>query len=498
MTAEALTSRAPDSPPPPGGHGKKPTNEPDSNPAVPSVFAGVAIIAVAADILGRSGAASVATAVMTCVVVGVLVATGQVRSKMAGLALATAIAFAAWLPFRASPWLVPFNLLVIFGLVAVGTVFHQTQDLTVRSFTLLRRATGALLRSGGAGPAFLAKPIVDGVKPRHMKKIFSLGLGLALATPIVTILTTLLASADAVFASLLRPGFSAESIVGHVFLLALGAVTGTLLLHRASTPPPLVEAPARRRLLGATETAVVLGAVVVVFGAFVIAQVVTAAGGADHILETAGLTRAEYAREGFFQLLAVSALSLGLVMSSSHRVSGTSPARRVAALGVAVSTLTIAIVAVSIIRLMLYVDAFGLTMLRLYTLVFAAWIGVVFLCVIGKELGIQWLVSRQGASIVASGLAMLFALNVMNPEAFVVRHNVDHGAVRFDAFYAADLSVDALPALAEAARDHPELREAIEEAVCHRAESAVATNWLGSLSGRSAKASRQELCADAS
>ena len=54
--------------------------------------------------------------------------------------------------------------------------------------------------------------------------------------------------------------------------------------------------------------------------------------------------------------------------------------------------------------------------------------------------------------MVAAGLVALLALNVANPEALVVRHNVAFAerTGRFDPLYLTDLSDDAVPALVDA------------------------------------------------
>jgi hypothetical protein len=54
---------------------------------------------------------------------------------------------------------------------------------------------------------------------------------------------------------------------------------------------------------------------VALFGAFAAAQLVVLAGGGRHVIETAGLTYAQYARSGFFQLLAVAVITLLILMS---------------------------------------------------------------------------------------------------------------------------------------------------------------------------------------
>ena len=109
-------------------------------------------------------------------------------------------------------------------------------------------------------------------------------------------------------------------------------------------------------------------------------------------------------------------------------------------------------------RLFLYEQAFGLTMLRLYAQTAIVWVGLVLVFVALSILGVggrrTWVWSAAGVT----ALVMLFAMNVMNPERFVVRHNVAHQrTTAFDPSYLDDLGDDALPELAS----HPEMREQI-------------------------------------
>ena len=70
-----------------------------------------------------------------------------------------------------------------------------------------------------------------------------------------------------------------------------------------------------------------LGVLDALFLAFVAVQATVLFGGHRHVLETEGLTYAEYARQGFWQLLWVSALTL-LVLSAVIRVAGREQHRR--------------------------------------------------------------------------------------------------------------------------------------------------------------------------
>ena len=98
-----------------------------------------------------------------------------------------------------------------------------------------------------------------------------------------------------------------------------------------------------------------------------------------------------------------------------------------------------------------FASVYGLSMLRLYCLVFAGWIALVY-----GALGLA--LTRLGerrqwfpAAIVVTGIAGLLALNVASPEALVVRYNVaaTDQTQRLDPDYLVTLSADAMPALAD-------------------------------------------------
>ena len=75
--------------------------------------------------------------------------------------------------------------------------------------------------------------------------------------------------------------------------------------------------PAERHAwLGVTETIVILGALDAVFLAFVVVQIRYLFGGASLVSVSPGLTYAEYARHGFFALIAVAALSLPVLLAA--------------------------------------------------------------------------------------------------------------------------------------------------------------------------------------
>jgi hypothetical protein len=247
------------------------------------------------------------------------------------------------------------------------------------------------------------------------------------------------------------------------------------------------------------EATVVLGSLVALFTAFAAAQLFALSSGGRHVLRTAGLTYATYARSGFFQLLAVAAITLVAIVAlrAATDLAGDTDRRRFTVLAELTIGLTLVIVVVALRRLALYEAEFGLTMLRLYSSVFAVWIGLV---VVLAGTAIAGLGRRRAwfpAASAGAGLVLLLALNVVNPEAVVARHNVDR-AVRtqkVDPSYLARLSDDAVPTLVGALGRLPEAAQGqVLAAVCAGPEPPFTGFWATNTARRRATEARRRVC----
>jgi hypothetical protein len=264
----------------------------------------------------------------------------------------------------------------------------------------------------------------------------------------------LLASADPAFARLLDDLMPTVDDSGGaravLFVLAAGAVLGAgfVLMAPPAPPGPRASGPARLRRV---EWALPIGLLVALFGLFVGVQFATLFGSDGYVRRTTGLTYAEYARGGFWQLLAVTVLALGVVLLASRYAPTPTSADRTwkRTLLAALAGLTLVIVASALRRMWLYQEAYGFTTLRLVVLTCELWLGACFLLVLVAVLRLRARpVVREMA---AAGVVALLALAALDPDGFVAAYNVDRYATtgQLDTWYLGTLSADAVPALAE-------------------------------------------------
>ncbi len=384
--------------------------------------------------------------------------------------VALAAVFACWFTLRASPWLLAPDLLVaisLLGLAASIAVRGSVHDLGVSEVGA--RALQAVVQMV-AGAAFVATPALRA--RGRVSAAAPLIRGVLIAAPIAALLAALLASADPVFASFFNLNVNVGQLLLDIAFVALGALSVAGLLRlAASEPVERVDGPAWR--LGATEALVVLAVLDAVFVAFAVAQVLAATGAAGDTLRSAGV-------------LWVSGITLAVLFLFSRisRFSDRKSQLAFMVLAQCAIALTLLIVVVAFRRLSLYEEAYGFTMLRLYSHIFAVWVAAVFLLLAVDFLGLwsrrRWFIG----AMLATGMTVLLGLNFVNPEAVVVSLNTNHAqtAHKIDGDYLAQLSSDATPALL-ASRDaiDPALRLQVNQAACAGARSysppAAAFNW---------------------
>ncbi|MEV6657869.1 DUF4153 domain-containing protein [Nocardia fluminea] len=279
------------------------------------------------------------------------------------------------------------------------------------------------------------------------------GISVVATAAVLVVFVPLLGGADATFAKLLNglvPTVDGPATWQWIFLFAV-VTTGVLgALYLLAGPPPRASDSARpRRLWSRSEWMLPVGALTVLFAVFVGAQFVALFGGDDYVQRTAGLTYAEYARSGFWQLSAVSVLTLAVILAVLRwSVQDTAADRRsLRVLLSAVSVLALVIVCSALGRMWTYQQAYGFTVLRLLVTTCELWVGLVYVLVLIAIARLRWgWVSRAA---IGTALGTLIALALLDPEQLVAERNIDRWQTsgRLDADYLSGLSPDILPAL---------------------------------------------------
>lgn len=366
-------------------------------------------------------------------------------------------------------WSRPLWGLATLALLGVGTIRAAgwlfvlcllTAAMTAALTVADGRSVRAILFSGLITPlsVFRSMPWVARGLARPARPGQERGIGRALAAVAVslvllTVFGLLFSSADAAFAGLVDrglPDLSPSTVVRWVFVFGIvgAALLGAVYVFAA--PPDLTGLtadPGRKRLRRA-EWVLPVALLDALFVLFVAVQVTSLFGGSDHVLRTAGLTYAEYARGGFWQLLAVSVLTLLVIGAAAWwapRESRTDRALIRILLG-GLTLLSLVVVASALYRMDVYADAYGATRLRLLVATCELWLGLIFVLIAaaGVRLWAGWLPQLAlGTAVLA-----LLALAAVNPDRLIAERNVDMYARtgRLDVGYLSRLSADAVPA----------------------------------------------------
>ena len=384
-----------------------------------------------------------------------------------------AIPFAAGFAWRDSDFLTFLNVVAVATTLTLVTMRAQAIPLRVAGFVkyIWGAAFTALNAVAGVFSLLFIKIKWNEIQSGGWsKKALPVGRGILIALPIVLLFGGLLMAADAVFEGMVKKIIDikiVKEIFKHFFFTGLGAWIAGGILHGIffSKEVRLPENPLSRSLvIGNTETTIALGLLNLLFLGFVLVQFRYLFGGANLVEVTPGLTYAEYARRGFFELVTVAGLILPLLLGWHWLLPKENPKSKKlfqVLAGVMIALLFV-IMASAVKRMRLYQSEYGLTELRLYTTVFMAWLAAIFVW-----FGLTVLRNRRERFMfgaVATGFVAIFALQAINPDNLIVRTNVSlaQAGKEFDVDYAATLSDDALPAIVEAL---PFLKEAEQKKV---------------------------------
>ncbi|MFJ8045347.1 DUF4153 domain-containing protein [Kitasatospora sp. NPDC096147] len=323
-----------------------------------------------------------------------------------------------------------------------------------------RRWPAVLLAPLGLGlHAFSVLPwLVRGLRARPVpsaRRVLPVVRTVLVTGGLLVVFGALFASADAAVGELvdsLVPSIDLGELPVRAVLFAFGTGVALVAAHTAAAPrrfDRLPLWPGRER--GRAEWAVPMLALNLLFGGFVAVQAVVFFGGYEAVMSKPGLVPAEYARQGFWQLLWVTVLALAVVALAQRWAPRRTASDRLLGKGLTglLCVLTLVVVASAYYRMQRYVDVFGLTRLRVTVTAAELWLGAVFVLVLIAVLAGARVARLLPRVVALSAVAGVAAFGLVRPDALIAEQNV----TRFerldtiDLAYLSSLSADAVPAL---------------------------------------------------
>ena len=411
-----------------------------------------------------------------------------------------ALVLATFVAIRGDSALVALDVLGAIGLTGLALASFGGLAIVRRPFERILQLGGRIAGWGLIGGATVLSS-ARWVAPEQGRNALSRGAplirGILLAVPLLLIFAFLFSAADAVFAeyagNLFDWNVDLDELLARGLLAALAAwaaagLLGLVALRDRSTDPPVTTVRSRVRV-GTTECLIVLLALDALFGAFVVIQAAYLFGGLD-TLATTGMTYAEYARRGFFELLAVAFLVAALILGLEAVVTRRSRAYVGAAMVLVV--LTVVVLASSLLRLRLYQEAYGWTELRFYVLAAIGWLAIGAVTAIGALATnrTRWLPHFMVVLSVVFGIGF----NLIGPVHFIAEQNVARatdpslvppgGETGLDVYYLSSLGTDADIVMAESLTQLPqpvraEVEAALADTGAHLATTPYIDAWQG-------------------
>ncbi len=373
--------------------------------------------------------------------------TGHEMADEAWVPAVTSLAFAAAFALFASPFALDVALVgflasqAVFLLYAIGhhADFHHPFTFVHTAFFLT--PIHVISRIG----IVRAVPL-----PRSMpKNTRGVIFGLLALLPILLVFALLFASADPLFGNYFGSLLDVDSVptgVKHLIGVAFWSCAAAAVFGLAFWKRQEFAAHLRPDARWHTESTVILGGVILLFAAFLVVQATYLFGG-ETAFHATGYTFSEYARRGFNELVAVATIVLFLFLSLRY-FHGDRADKTLRALHAVLFGETLLVLLSAVVRMNLYVQAYGYTTPRLFTYWFltmvAALLVLAFVHLLkGLE---QPRFIRQGL-IVTAAFALGFVFSA--PDALSFRLNADRvvAAETIDARDVYASSADAYPTM---------------------------------------------------
>jgi hypothetical protein len=279
--------------------------------------------------------------------------------------------------------------------------------------------------------------------------------GVLMSVVAVVVFAALFAAADATFQRFISGIFSFdlglnEETLGRlaVFIFASAVFIGAFAYaFRKDHSAPHYVADQKPRTMGILETKILLGSINVLFLIFIILQLAHLFGGGGQVVSQ-GLTYAEYARKGFFELILVAILSYLIISTAEKQIvkNEHSHTQSFKILSTILVAQVVVILVSAFMRLALYESTYGFTTIRLYSHALMVWLAAV-LILLAHHIHFGGSRTKFALRVFIAIIVLLFTMNLLNPDVFIAKRNLERyqATGRIDTWYLGSLSMDAIP-----------------------------------------------------
>ncbi len=437
------------------------------------IAAGIA--GVAGDLLLRGGNQwRIGLALWITGLVASVLLLDRTGSRERNLMLAGLVAAALGLAVRDAPMLYAIDFL---SLLCMGVlIIWHGSGRVLADLSLVETVRAGLLAAvntlGGAIGALSRNAAERTKNGADTGRTRALLIGAVLAVPPLAVVTVLLVASDKVFEGQLQRVANLNS-VGHLFVTVLVAwfAAGWLRAATGDAIGASVPAPTSPALRVAT-IAVPLYSLVTLLTLFLITQARVLFGGADFLRQTEGLTVATYARDGFAQLIVAAGVVLATLVVAEWLLGDDDlgARRHYRIVGAILLGMVTTLLVSAAARIGIYVQMFGHSVDRLFASAAIVWVLAALITCAMTTLRTR--PARFTSATVGVTIAWVVLMNLLNPEALVVRLNVARAVAgaSFDAKYHAELSADAAPTLVSLAGRLP-------SAECQAVQTELERTW---------------------
>ncbi len=342
---------------------------------------------------------------------------------------------------------------------------------------------------------YLFKAVFSGRGKGNGKAFFKILLGIAIALIPTGIVITLL-SYDSNFRELLRNIFNFRFIDFFTFTVRLSLAIPTAMYvyglfissadHKCEnvlTEETCDKITAKVKFLPAATTLTAALPLLAVYILFFISQWDYYISGFTGVLPD-GLSYADYARDGFFQLCTVSVINLIVIIISMIFMQQKNESGKIIlrAMSISYSIVTLILISTALSKMFMYIDYYGLTQKRIYSTWLMAVIAIIFILIIIRQFVPSFKITACSLSVC---VVMFAGLALVNVDSLIAKYNVNsylQGTLdKVDVTSLMELGDSAVPELVNLAQ---ELESRIDNGLAGKSEKQIYETLIRKLSDK--------------